>query len=258
MRKRDDNGPWFKLNRLIDLGIGILAFLGLSGFIAWERIITAFSARAIKEFPLPQLSILLLLLTLILIFLWRAACKGELKMLEDNLKDFVTDVPRVSLPLTIGLAAFLFILVYFSNKIIIYSTFFVGFKLFEIWGLWIRNRNLKKTIRRACEQQKKEKKEEVPQAWEIVEIPQNLETIKEYYLEKPQVELAVTILFFSFISLLLALLGNLLETSFAHWLASASYVVMLLNIAINELIYIKWRGKRDDSLQEDYRFKYMF
>ena len=96
MRNRNDNSPWFELNKLIDVGVGFLAFLGLSGFVAWERIIVAFSARAMKEFPLPQLSILLLLLTLILIFLWRAACKGEVKMLEDNLTGSVTDIPRIS------------------------------------------------------------------------------------------------------------------------------------------------------------------
>jgi hypothetical protein len=244
--KSDINGSnnWKKLDRLIDLGMGILMFLGLSGLVAWERILIALSSDGLKQFPIPQLSVLLLFLTLILIFLWRGACKGELQMLHDYFKGQARFPGRLSvILLTIGLAIFLLIMAYYSNDIVIFSAIFVCFKLLEIWGLWTRDRKLRETIKNICPDMSCSSK--------------NLEAITEYYQENPQVQLAATILFLSFVSLLLGVLGTFETTPIKRSLFSASYIIILITICINEIIYYKWRKKRDKDLQKDYFLSFM-
>ena len=78
-----------------------------------------------------------------------------------------------------------------------------------------------------------------------------LDIIESYYLKRPQIQLAVTELFFSFVSLILGLLGEILPVkTTSKWLLAGAYIVMIVIIVVNRLVYGVWRGNRNADLHE--------
>lgn len=230
-------GRWTRLTEFRNVGIAtVIAWIALS--FSKDRIAGAFR---MEYFPVAQLSILLLFVTLVLIYLWIKAAINELQMLQDFFPEFVPAIPKPTFTITVSIATLLGVLSYFSYRIIIYSSIFVCIKLFEFWGIWIRDFEIRDGLKRARDETSV-KKDELQNGWDILE---------EYYFQRQQVPLAVTILSFSFISVILGLLGELLPQS-ATWLLSFAYGIMLLSIAFNEAVYAKWRQKRDDALGESY------
>ncbi len=203
-----------------------------------DRLASAFS---MENFPVTQLSILLLIETLILIVLWIQASLGELQMFQDYFEEFVPPLPKSSFSIAVGIAIFLGMLGYFSDRIVIYSSIFVVFDLLCVWGGWIRASEFRAVLKRA---QNEASPEDIRRkGWDIIEI---------YELERPHVLRSVGFIFFSVISLILGLLGGLLYQPSTIWLISTSYIIMLLNIAFSEVIIMRWRRERDIALNEPY------
>ena len=233
---------WNRLKARLDDAINLVwaSIIGVGLFIYYKN--TLIDALLMEHFPVAQLSMMLLSETIFLIFLWVKATRGELQMLQTYFKNFVPPLPKSSFGLSLGISILLGTLAYLSNTIIYYSLLFAVFKLVELWGLWIIDSELKIGLKRA--------RDEAPindwrrSKWDVIE---------NYYLQKPQVQLAATVLFFSFISVILGLLNKLLSWHpAATWLLSFAYVILIFNIASSEYIYKKWRHKRDIDLDESY------
>jgi predicted outer membrane lipoprotein len=234
-RKNHVKGRWNRLKEYLYIDIWLLAIVIALAF-SKDRIINALT---VEHFPIAQLSILLLFETLLLILIWIKAAFEELQMFQDYFVEFVPPFPKFTFRISSSIAFLLGVLCYFSYNIIIYSSIFVSLKLFEVWGLWIRDSKIRNVLKQA--------RDETPpddcrrNEWNIIE---------KYYLQRPQVPLVVTVSFFSFISVILGLLGELLSQSLTIWLLSSAYGIMLLNIIFAEVVYKNWRGKRDEALGE--------
>jgi len=163
-------------------------------------------------------------------------------MLKDNIFEFIPGLPASSSRIAIGLSLLLGSLAYSSNKIVIFSSIFVTFYLYGIWGGWVMGSRLKLGISKAKEEIPKENKQRLA----------NINAIESYYLQNPQPQLASTVLFFSFVALILGLLGELSTIRNSNWFTIGAYFVIILIIAINEIIYAIWRHKRDAILKEVY------
>lgn len=194
-----------------------------------------------ENFPVAQLYLFLLFETFILIGLWIKVAFNEIQMLQDFFSDSILPLPKNIFFVAIGIAFLCGVLSYFSYDIIIYSSIFICMKLFLLWGIKIRNTTLRSVFKRLIKNEintNNERKNE-------------LNIMERYYLQKPQFHFEVTILYISIISLLLGLLGKLCS-KYANLLLSITYIIMLLNIAFDEKIYIKWRNERDKALGESY------
>ncbi len=110
-----------------------------------------------------------------------------------------------------------------------------------MWGGWIRASEFRAVLMRARTEASKEDIRRT--RWDIIEI---------YELERPHALRTVISLFFSFVSLILGLLGELLSQPSTIWLISTAYIIMVLNIAFAEVTIMRWRRKRDDALNESY------
>ena len=232
-------GRWERLNQLRSIGV-LLIVATVSLTFSKDRIASAFTMEALSQFPVTQLPIFLLFETIFFILLWMKATSGEILMLKEHLAKFIPSLPRNSFHIIVGMGLLLGLLVYYSDRIVIYSSVFVSFKLFEIWGTWVRDSRFKVGLEEA-------KKSAGSNRLAVVNI------IESYYFKRPQLQLAVTVLFFSFVSLILGLLGETLPVkNTSKWFLIGAYSVMIVVIALNELVYMVWRHNRDSALDDSY------
>lgn len=236
-RKNQLMGRWNRMEKLINLGITLAAVTFVFLF-SKERLTLAFR---MEHFPVAQLSVVLLFVTLLLIGLWTRSILGELQMFRDYFEEFVPPIQKSSFSITVSVAILFGVLGYFSNRIMIYSSIFVCFKLVELRGIGIRDSELRVGLKRA--RAKTSAKNGRRKGWDVIE---------KYYLKRPQVQLGTTVLFFSFVAAILGLSGELLSQPSATWLLSSAYAVMLINIVFAEIVYINWRRKRDVALGDVY------
>jgi hypothetical protein len=229
-------GRWTRLQNYLNIGIMIVVGVIILLF-SKERIALAFR---LEHFPVAQLSVLLLFVTFIFISAWIKAAIDELQILQDFFPTFVPPVPRATFTLTLVVAILCGLLCYFSNIIIFYTLIFIFIKLVLLFGMYIRNSEIKITLIKS--QDKSGKKIKRKKGWKVIE---------EYYLKKPQFQLEVIVLFFSFFSSILGLLGKIITQS-VILSESAAYIVIIIIIVFNECIYIKWRNERDIKLNKYY------
>lgn len=232
---------WEQVKRLWDLGVALVFAIAV---ICLEkgRLVAAFTPKGFSEFPVAQMSTLLFVETLVLLFLWIKSTSSEYQILRDHFSEFIPPIPGSSFPIVIGLAVLLGLLCYFSDTIVIYAAIFAFFNLFMIWGMWVRDSKLREVIDQA--RRTVPTGDERREAWTVIE---------NYYLKLPQVQLSITTLFFSFVALILGLSGELLARQpLATELLTAGYIVMVAIIAVQEVIYGLWRRKRNCALPERY------
>lgn len=234
-------GRWERVKRLWYIGVAVV-FSVAALSLGKERFISAFTDEGLADFPVPQMSVLLFAETITLIFLWVKATSGEYQMFRDHLSEFIPPIPKPSFHIVVALAILLGSLCYFSDKLVVYSSIFACYLLFLLWGIWVRDARIRVVLHDA--RSKTPTEDDRRKAWTIIE---------NYYLEKPQAPLTVSMLFFSFVALIIGLSVELLPRQpLTTWLLSSGYGVMVLNIAIPEIIYRAWRHKRDHALREEY------
>lgn len=240
---------WERLKKYRDTGIVILIASGILAFYS-NRLDLLFSAEGMKYFPTLHLSTGLLITTLFLIFQWVKATSDEIQMLQVHLGKFIPPLPRVSFYLIALIAVQGGITAYFSSDIIIFSALFAFYNLLNIWGLWIWNSQIEIGISEARKENDKTRPKISP------EDPRHkvlciIEAIEKYYLKRPQVQRCVTIMFFSFVALILGLLAHCLSDQYLGLvLLCSAYVIMILNIIISEVVIENWRRERDKAIGE--------
>lgn len=236
-----EKSRWERLKMLFNIGLTVVIASGVVAF-SKDRLMLLFTAESMQYFPIPHLSAILLVVMLFLIFQWIRSASAEMQMFRDHFEEFIPSLPGTSFQLVIGIAILLGILGYFSNNIIVFSAVFVCLNLFDIWGNWILTYHLRKTISEARSKAFEENGRR--KGWFAIET---------YYLEKPQVQRSVTIMFFSFISLIFGLSAKIFPDHYLeNVLISGAYCIMILNIVISEIIITIWRWKRDKAIGEVY------
>ena len=247
-------GTWDSMDYLFKSGILIL-FCGLSLWVYMGR-----------PFLLDLYPFMLLLLTVINAFFWVSATSGELRLFHDYFEEPEPVLPNFTKYIMIGFASLLVLLILLYCHILIYSSLYLCFKLFEILGIGLRNSEIRDrlVLKKNTYTKPKQKKT-------ISEFPKKLEAIKIYYFKRPQIPLAVIAVFFSFVSVVLSFIAfseiiSDPETTFISflflcepisqftypWLLRAAYIIMIFTLALNEVVYIIWRRKRDAVLGKCY------
>lgn len=230
---------WKYLERTFNFAVlGVFAVIGISLAVATGRFESSFGEEALKMAPHPQLSLVLLFMTLIHIAGWYFAVSGEIEMGRQYIGEFLPDVPDLKIQ-ALAMAGLLGVLVYVSDRPVVYSAIFSSQKLLEVWLLWIRDSKLREafeTARRAAPLDDRRRKK-----WDIIE---------QYYLRKPQLPLAITMMCFALAGLVLSVYGE--NSSYERVFLSSAYGFLILAIVINEVVYRLWRNTRDDALGERY------
>ena len=232
---------WDRLNWLYQVSLCIAVGLGILTF-AKERVAAVFSSSGMSDFPVPHLSVALLLVTLILMLRWVRASASEMRMLRDHFEEFIPILPKHAFCAAILLAVSLGTLGYFSNRIVVYAAIFATYNLFDMWGTWLVIAKVREALRNA--------RQEAPRtngrqdAWNAIE---------NYYLNKPLIARCATIQFLAFVSLALGMQAQLqVPDHIERLLRSIAFGLMIIIIASSSLVIYFWRKKRDLSIGETY------
>ena len=232
---------WERVKRLFQLAIAT-AFALVPLVFSTDRFRRAFTADALDTAPLPQLSIVLLVLTILLVLGWYRAVSGEMQMIQDYTLEFIPAIPKQTFYVAVGIGAVLGLLVFFSYRPLVYSALYATLKLFEIWAIWLRDVRIRDGLKIARDETAPD--DERRDVWVVLE---------GYYLGKPQIPLATTELCLGVVALVLSVYGELLEGRASElWFSSAAYAVIFLALLLNAVVYTLWRRDRDKALGESY------
>ena len=229
-------GNWNRLSKIINIAL-VIVFTVFTVALLKDRIILAIS---FEEYPLPQLSAFLLILTMAWIIFWYLAAVSELQMLRDHFEEHLVQIPRNVGMISVLVATSVGALVIFSDNIIAFSSIFVFLQLASFWGLWTRDRVLKVKF---VEIRKTYKDEDVRH--------QYLDAISSYYFDFPQTPFTITAMFFGFVSLLISIVG-FYNPEKQELLFSISYSIMIILILSGRIGYSIIRKKRDSKLLANY------
>ena len=141
-------GKWKRVWMFLTMGITLIIATGIITF-SKDRIIDLFSSQSYQHFPENYLQLLLMLATLFLVYQWIRIHIGEIQLLNDNFEEFLPSLPRPSFTLIVSFSIILGMLGYFSYNIILYSSIFVLFSIFDIWSIYFRNLTIKKALKNA-------------------------------------------------------------------------------------------------------------
>lgn len=233
-------GKWNRVRTYLAIGITVLVATGILTF-SKDRIVVMFNSAGSGLSPENYLQLMLLITTLFLIYQWIRIHIGEVDLLNDNLENFIPPLPRPSFALIISFAIILGLLGYFSYNILLYSSFFVVFSIFDIWSIYYRNLTLRKALKNA--------RSAISDPKQIT----YLQAIEDYYIGRPHMQRSATVMFFSFIALICGILSKLYQSpSFGELFGSFAYGTMSVNIIVSEIIINHWRKVRDGVLEENY------
>jgi len=232
---------WTRLTWFFNLSFAI-AFAMVALSVSKSRFRLAVETNPIDSFFLPQLSVLLLITSILLILAWMWAVYGEMQMLRDHGEEFVPTLPRETIIVGVSISAFLSLLAYFSYQPLVYSALYVGYKLTGIWAGKILESKLRQGFRNA----KHGAEEFQSENWQ-------LRVIERYYLETPHLLLALVETGLATVAVILASFGEYATTgSLKKGLELAAYIVMFAVIGLNAVVYARWRSRRDKELGENY------
>jgi hypothetical protein len=231
---------WKTLDRYFNVAWALIVAVGVSVF-SKDRLDQLWPISVSPEYLASVLGLVLLSTTVILVFRYVFAVGGEMQMLRVHLTEHVPPPPYQVFFFTIAFSILLGFLAYFSNKIIVFTILFVIYNLGDLWGQAMRDKALKEALSTA-------KTRQVDQTHHQVLI-----AIERYYMERPQVHRTTTIMFFSFVALVLSILSSEQRWgSIGPWLECMAYAVMVLNIVISEYVIFRWRCDRNNVLGERY------
>jgi hypothetical protein len=191
-----------------------------------------------------MLATALLITVIVLVFRWIFAVSGEMRLLRAYLHEYVQPVPGQVYLWTILFSTLLGVLGSTTDNIIAFSAILAVYSGCDIWGQRLRDMQLKEAFRRMSREGSGD-----------ATMTSKRQAIENYYLDRPQIERSATIMFFTFVSLSLALSGNASQSvEVKEWLHIAAYALVIMNIAISEVVIWRWRKTRDVVLGDKYSF----
>jgi len=236
LKQRDvSTGHWKKLELCFNIGFAVILTTVLTAF-AKDRFVSLWPVDLSPSYCSKFLGVILLIEIIVLLFLWTFAVWNEMNILKKYFFKYIPQQPYQVAVWTVMFCLVLGLLGKFSDRIVVCSAIFAIYGLGDIWGQKIRNNQLKDVLRKMG----KDKYEETP-----------TQVIKSFYLERPQLERSASIMFFSFVGLMLAQASLFNESTLkGKWLECSAYLVVILNIAIGEIVIYRWRRQRDKILKQ--------
>ncbi len=233
---------WSSIDRLFQLGCGIIVSSAIL-VISRDRLLQLLSPTLSRQYLLYLLGTLLLIVVVILVFRWIFAVSGEMRLLQDYFREYIQPQPGQVYTWTVIFSILLGTLGSLTDNIIAFSATFAVYSLGDMWGQKLRDTQLKDGFRK------------IPDKGLDDKLRCKHKAIEHYYLERPQMERSATIMFFAFVSLSLALIGNASQSVVTtERLHVAAYSVIIANIVISEVVIWRWRKDRDTVLGERYSF----
>ena len=230
---------WITLERLFRFGLCVLgSVFAISVAVALDRFKSAFGSHWRDAAPDAQLSALLFIVTFVLILLWYLAFEGELQMLKAHGEEFLPSLPNLSAyPMILG--ALLALLLFFSDDPLLYAGLFAMLKLVERIGF---DRDVFPRIRAglADARNRAPRDDSRREAWDIIE---------HYYFGHRHRLLWVIVVAVCLAALALAVTAVSLAMPL---LTSLAYVLLLVSIVFNEVLYAIWRRQRNGALGDPF------
>jgi hypothetical protein len=232
-------GRWGTMDQLFRMAMTLCvgsAVVALSKDRFEKLLVVVPTAAYLRDFE----SAVLLLVVVGLVFRWLFAVSGEMRLLRTYFEDQIAAQPAQVYVWTVVFSILLGTLGALTNRITLFSALFSVYSLADIWGQSLRDMQLKKVFRA------------VP-APSNSEDATKFEAIRDYFLDRPQMQRSATILFFSMTALLLSMTRDRFD-AYAVWAQIGAYAIMILNICLSEIIIYRWRKARDAVLGDTYSF----
>jgi hypothetical protein len=221
-RRRRKAKQYEILNLLWGTGIAMMFFVA-SVLQSWHKFAELFAKDQLHFW----LSVVVAVVSFSLFIAYAVATHHELNLMRDYLGE--TDAPRI-MPKTyivVVLLALVFgALVTVSDKILLYSMILVTYNLADLWGNWQVARMLAPIIRRAEARNLDQ------------EDRRAVETMRDFYFQNPTLPRIVTMMFFNWAAVCLAVSFHF--TGLPAY-RNASYALVLLTTIGGEAVIQWWR-----------------
>jgi len=218
-----------------------------------------------ENYLLNACSVFLLCVVIFLVFQWVIVTSNEFALLQRSAR-YSPLVKHQSYFIIIGLTTLLGVMGYYTEDILIFSCIFTIYSFFNIVGSWLVIPHIisgfEKNIK-GLYHVYKNREDKIDSALLTIakDYFENKECsmfriIEEYYIFRPVVLRSVVITFISCISLILALIDTLGDTTQITFFATQrdilsimAYIIMILNIVVSEIIIALWRKERDKKIE---------
>jgi len=242
------------LTRLQRIGYGAIFVAaglatGVARFSDSQRLLRQlFTSIGSVEWFLSVLQALLLVYTLLLVLGWYHWTSYEFDMLTEH-AGYMPPVRAKDYLLIPVVGAVLGLLIYFSNRVIIYTAIFVTCDVVALTGTKDLNEGVALTLGETRKARNNGAKNE-----------SILEAIGEYYLRKPHLRRIKVSCALRLMALAFALYGALsrpgpdtyakLVADPPSWPTCAAYTLLLVIGVAVEIQILRWRGARDNAIRE--------
>ncbi|MEW5924032.1 MAG: hypothetical protein AB1746_08600, partial [Candidatus Zixiibacteriota bacterium] len=224
-----DSKSYQTLNMLWAAGMAITFFLAAL-IPSWEKYTRLFSV----DFVLFLESSILGLITFILFLRYAIASHHELTMLEEYLNGSTAPRVKAKTYLVIFLLAVFFgFLISYTDSLEIYTSVYLLYILFDLWGGWQVQVILRPLIDKRLAGNISEKDRKI-----IIEI-------EKFYFKHPVLQRIVTLMFVNWIVICLAIIAYMTTNENLSFLRNLGYILLIANIIWGEILIFLWRYKRD-------------
>lgn len=240
------HGPksrWGEIEKTFQIACAVIVTAAGAAFaISNDRFKNLRAPSLTATYSLEVLKVLLLITIAGLVFRWIFAVSGEMRLLREYFPNQIRPQPGQVYVWTVIFSVLLGTLFALTGNIIAFSAVFAVYSVGDMWGQKIRDAQLKPGFHEARD--------------EVIDddLRARRAVIESYYLTRPQIERAATIMFFSFVALSLALAGNGASTDIRNRVHVASYAIVIINVLVSEIVIGRWRRQRDLQLHDRYSF----
>ncbi len=226
------NNPYKTYIALWGIGLTFVFFVA-STIQSWSKFLEIFEVDKLHFF----LSLTLAIVCFILLIIYSIETYKELNLLNDFLDGKRASRVQSKTYLTvIAIAIFFGALISITHMIIVFSIVIVFYNLFDIWGGW----QVDKNIRPLIESKLKEKNEQ--------EVENIVIAIKNFYFKNPTMQRDITIMFVNWIAISFSIVFYFTSENMYRNIA---YTIIITNIIIGEIIIYYWRRKRDKIIYKN-------
>lgn len=224
-------------------GVGLLM-----AFFAVGMVVSEFQRLATRPLsPMLVAYLGLFLLTAVLAYLWIASSESELDQLMDWLdpKNYAFPSTFKETLLILLIAAFLIALLFASRDPLAYAAVFTAYSAVALFSTRYVNRVLAVAFQRTRQRIDDDVRSLGPTDRSRL-FSEAISVLDTYYLKRPHTERHATILSFSGVAVVLALVARRFPSSVFGLVA---YTVLFVTIVCSELVIGYWRGVRNDALK---------
>ncbi len=237
----DDDRSWTRLRRYFHTADTVLV-VGLviaAGFLRLPELVDSWPG---VDYPLPQISLGLLLLAAVLGLVWYMALDTEYEILRLAGKGYDPDLPSFG-PLLVAVSVVIFlVLMVVSVSVAAFAAAPLALKAIESWNAWFAKTRIRRGI------------EDLTNRNLPSDHRKAVEAIERYYFRHPWDQVCATEMLVVAIALAFAAFGQA-QPDHGTRIASTAVASLVLVAAVagNEIACAWWRRERDHDLPRPFR-----